>query len=60
MAVRVNAQVKIPCLMARMIAGEESINEMDLLGLGAIPPLCYGIRVPSTLGSFAFRWRNVL
>jgi hypothetical protein len=58
----VNAQVKVGCLVAGMIAGADSIDDMDLLRHGAVPALFGGIRAPSTLGSFlrAFTWGNVL
>jgi hypothetical protein len=58
----VNAHLKVPCLAAGMIAGSDSIDDMDLLRHGAMPALFGGIRAPSTLGSFlrAFTWGNVL
>jgi hypothetical protein len=58
----VNAQVKVPCLVAGMIAGADSIDDMDVLRHGALPVLFGGIRAPSTLGSFlrAFTWGSVL
>jgi Transposase DDE domain group 1 len=58
----VNAHLKVPCLAAGMIAGADSIDDMDLLRHGAMPVLFGGIRAPSTLGSFlrAFTWGNVL
>jgi Transposase DDE domain group 1 len=58
----VNAQVKVPCLVAGMVAGADSIDDMDVLRHGALPGLFGGIRAPSTLGSFlrAFTWGNVL
>jgi hypothetical protein len=58
----VNAHLKVPCLVAGMIAGADSIDDMDLLRHGAMPALFGGIRAPSTLGSFlrAFTWGNVL
>jgi hypothetical protein len=58
----VNAQAKVGCLAAGMIAGADSIDDMDLLRHGAMPALFGGIRAPSTLGSFlrAFTWGNVL
>ena len=58
----VNAPVKVGCLAAGMIAGADSIDDMDLLRHGAMPALFGGIRAPSTLGSFlrAFTWGNVL
>jgi hypothetical protein len=45
-----------------MIAGADSIDDMDLLRHGAMPALSGGIRAPSTLGSFlrSFTWGNVL
>jgi hypothetical protein len=58
----VNAQVKVPCLVAGMIAGADSIDDMAVLGHGAMPVLFGGVRAPSTLGSFlrSFTWGNVL
>jgi Transposase DDE domain group 1 len=58
----VNAHLKVPCLAAGMIAGADSIDDMDLLRHGAMPALFGGIRAPSTLGSFlrAFTRGNVL
>src|SRR5947209_8037964 len=57
----VNAHLKIPCLVAGMAAGADSIDDMDLLRHGALPDLFGGIRAPSTLGSFlrSFTWGNV-
>ena len=57
-----NAHLKVPCLVAGMIAGADSIDDMDLLRHGAMPALFGGIRAPSTLGSFlrSFTWGNVL
>ena len=56
----VNAHLKVPCLVAGMIGGEDSIDDMDLLRHGAMPALFGGIRAPSTLGSFlrSFSWGN--
>jgi hypothetical protein len=58
----VNAQLKVACLVAGMIAGADSIGDMDLLRHGAMTVLFGGIRAPSTLGSFlrSFTWGNVL
>jgi len=58
----VNAQVKVPCLVAGMIGGADSIDDLDVLRHGALPALFGGVRAPSTLGSFlrAFTWGNVL
>src|SRR5258706_10355840 len=57
----VNAHLKVPCLAAGMIAGADSIDDMDLLRHGAMPGLFGGVRAPSTLGSFlrSFTWGNV-
>jgi hypothetical protein len=58
----VNAQMKIPGLVAGMAVGADSIDDMDLLRHGALPGLLGGIRAPSTLGSHlrSFTWGNVL
>jgi hypothetical protein len=58
----VNAPVKAGCLVAGMVAGADSIDDMDVLRHGALPVLFGGIRAPSTLGSFlrSFTWGNVL
>ena len=57
----VNAELKIPCLVAGMAAGADSIDDMDLLRHGAMPGLFGGIRAPSTLGSHlrSYTWGNV-
>src|SRR5438552_18445232 len=56
----VNAYLKIPCLVAGMAAGADSIEDMDLLRHGAMPGLFGGLRAPSTLGSplRSFTWGN--
>jgi len=58
----VNAQVKVPGIVAGMAGGADSIEDLDLLRHGALPALFGGVRAPSTLGSFlrAFTWGNVL
>jgi hypothetical protein len=58
----VNAQVKVGCLVAGMIGGADSIDDLDVLRHGAMPALFGGLRAPSTLGSFlrSFTWGNVL
>src|SRR6266536_5522082 len=58
----VNAQVKVPGIVAGMIGGADSIDDLDLLRHGAMPGLFGGVRAPSTLGSFlrSFTWGNVL
>src|SRR5215471_4091734 len=57
-----NAHLKVPCLVAGMIAGADSIDDLDVLRHGALPGLFGGVRAPSTLGSFlrSFTWGNVL
>ena len=46
--------------MAGMVAGADSISDMDLLRHGAMSRLFAGVRAPSTLGTFlrAFRVRS--
>jgi hypothetical protein len=58
----VNAQVKVPGIVAGMAGGADSIDDLDLLRHGAMPGLFGGVRAPSTLGSFlrSFTWGNVL
>jgi hypothetical protein len=58
----VNAHVKVPGIVAGMIGGADSIDDLDLLWHGAMPVLFGGIRAPSTLGSFlrSFTWGNAL
>ena len=55
------ADLKVACLVARMAAGADSIDDMDLLRHGAMPDLFAGVGAPSTLGSFlrSFTWGNV-
>jgi hypothetical protein len=57
----VNAQLKVPCLVAGMIGGADSFQDMDLLRHGAMDMLFGGIRAPSTLGSHlrCYTWGNV-
>jgi hypothetical protein len=57
-----SAGVKVGCLVAGMVAGADSIDDLDVLRHGALPVLFGGIRAPSTLGSFlrSFTWGNVL
>jgi hypothetical protein len=56
----VYAELKVPCLVAGMAAGADSIEDMDLLRHGAMPDLFGGIRAPSTLGSHlrSYTWGN--
>jgi Transposase DDE domain group 1 len=57
----VNAHLKVPCLVAGMAAGADSIDDMDMLRHGAMAALFGGIRAPSTLGSHlrCYTWGNV-
>ena len=57
----VNAHLKVPCLVAGMAAGADSIDDMDLLRHGAMSSLFGGVRAPSTLGSHlrTYTWGNV-
>ena len=48
----VNAAIKVPALVAGMVAGADSIDDMDLLRHGGMDRLFAGIRAPSTLGTF--------
>ncbi len=48
----VNAHLKIPGLVGGMIAGADSIDDMDLLRHGGTGRLFGGVRAPSTLGTF--------
>ncbi len=56
----VNADLKVGCLVAGMVAGADSIDDMDVLRHGAMAVLFGGVRAPSTLGSFlrSFTWGN--
>ena len=47
-----NAHLKVPALIAGMVAGADSIDDMALLRHGAMRRLFTGIRAPSTLGTF--------
>jgi len=57
-----NAPVKVSALVAGMIAGADSIEDMDLLRHGGMHRLFGGIRAPSTCGTFlrAFTFGHVL
>jgi Transposase DDE domain group 1 len=48
----VNAHLKVPALVAGMVAGADSIDDMDLLRHGGMNRLFTGVRAPSTLGTF--------
>jgi hypothetical protein len=46
------AEVKVPALVAGMVAGADSIEDMGLLRHGGMDRLFAGVRAPSTLGTF--------
>ena len=56
-----NAHLKIPGIVAGMLAGADSIDDLDVLRHGGMGELFGGVRAPSTLGSFlrGFDWGNV-
>src|SRR3954451_12971048 len=47
-----NAAAKILALLSGMVAGADSISDMDLLRHGAMTRVFDGVRAPSTLGTF--------
>lgn len=47
-----NAHLKVPALIGGMLAGADSIDDMDLLRHGGMDRLFTGVRAPSTLGIF--------
>jgi hypothetical protein len=55
------AGAKVSALVAGMVAGADSIEDMALLRHGAMGRLFVGVRAPSTLGTFlrAFRFGHV-
>ncbi|MEV5880815.1 hypothetical protein AB0L75_42925 [Streptomyces sp. NPDC052101] len=48
----VAADAKVTSIVAGMVAGADSIDDLDVLRHGAIPGLFDGIHAPSTLGTF--------
>ena len=56
-----NAGLKVPALVAGMVAGADSIDDMDLLRHGGMGRVFGGVRAPSTLGTFlrAFTFGHV-
>jgi hypothetical protein len=56
-----HAAEKVTSIVAGMMCGADSINDLDLLRHGGMDKVFDGIRAPSTLGSFlrAFTWGNV-
>ena len=57
----VNAHLKIPAMVGGMVAGADSIDDMDLLTRGGMDRLFARVRAPSTLGTFlpAFTFGHV-
>lgn len=47
-----NAHLKVPALVAGLLAKADSIDDMDLLRHGAMGRLFSGVRAPSTSGTF--------
>src|SRR3954469_13690998 len=47
-----NAAVKIPAVLAGMVAGADSISDLNLLRHGGMGRLFDGMRAPTTLGTF--------
>jgi len=47
-----NPAAKVGCLVAGMVAGADSIEDMDLLRHGGMARLFTDVRAPSTLGTF--------
>jgi len=48
----VNAHLKVSALVAGMVAGADSIDDIDVLRHGGMSRLFGGVRAPSTLGTF--------
>ena len=55
-----NAPFKIGCVVGGMIAGADSIDDLDVLRHGGMGELFDGVRAPSTLGSFLVRHEALL
>ena len=51
------AGAKVASVLAGMLAGADSIDDLDLLRHGAMGKLFTGVRAPSTLGSFLRRFQ---
>jgi hypothetical protein len=56
-----NAGAKVTSVVAGMVAGGDSIDDLGVIRHGALPGIFGGIRAPSTLGTFlrGFVWGNV-
>ena len=50
-----NPAVKVPALIAGMVAGADSIDDMDVLRHGGMGRVFAGVRAPSTLAAFCGR-----
>ena len=55
-----NAHLKVPALVAAMVAGADSIADTDLLRHGGMDRLFRGVRAPSTMGRSYARSRSVM
>jgi hypothetical protein len=55
------ADAKTMSIVGGMVAGADSIDDLDVLRHGGLPRLFGGVRAPSTLGSFlrAFTWGHL-
>lgn len=56
-----NTPKKVTSIVAAMVAGADSIDDLDVLRHGGMARLFGGVRAPSTLGSFlrSLTWGNV-
>jgi hypothetical protein len=56
-----NSGAKALTVLGAMLAGGDSIEDVDVLRAGATPRLFDDVRAPSTIGTWlrAFRWHNV-
>lgn len=56
-----NTPLKVSSIVAGMVAGADSIDDLDVLRHGGMSKVFSGIRAPSTLGSFlrCLAWGNV-
>lgn len=57
----VHAPAKVASIVGGMVAGADSIDDLDVLRHGAMGRVFSGVRAPSTLGSFlrCLRWGHV-
>ncbi len=56
-----NSGAKALTLLGSMLAGGDSIDDVDVLRAGAAPELFDDVRAPSTVGTWlrAFRWSDI-